>query len=143
MRTLRFSAAPTVFLFIALPAILGILVMVVLSMYYGITKGGLTSLEWYISLLVLLHSFGMYAVPFLVLGIITVFLLDRGLGSTGVLLLSVISAVILAVWNIIISDEVVPIVLVLLLGFIGVYCLLLWASVPIEERKVPKLFSYD
>ncbi|NEN75554.1 hypothetical protein F9B74_04325 [Pelistega sp. NLN82] len=143
MRTLRFSAATTVFLFIVLPAILSVLVMVVLSIYYVIAKGGLTHLEWYISILVLLHGFGMYAVPFLILGVMTVFLLDKGLSATGILLLSIISAVILVVWRIIIEDDIVPIIMVLALGFMSVYGLLMWVSVPIEQRKVPKLFSYD
>lgn len=144
MRTLRFSAVLTVFFFTILPAVLGFIVGAVFFVYHLLSHlGGELSVEnafrtW---LLTVMHGLVMYAIPSFVLGLVMLFLLDKGIAKARFLFISLGVAVIMTIWAITTVGFVGPVWVVFVVAFLGWMFFLPWVTVPMEQRKVPRVFD--
>lgn len=146
MRTLRFSAVLTVFFVTIAPTLVGALIGGVFFLYHIASHlGGELNIHhaFNIWLLTIFHGFAMYAIPSFILGIILMFLLDKGVPKARFIPISLIVAVIMAIWAYTTVDYkiITPIAIVFIAATIGTYILLNWISLPIEQRKVPPVFD--
>lgn len=146
MRTLRFSAVLTVFFVTTSPILIGAIIGGVFFLYHILSHlGGELNIQhaFNIWLLTIFHGFAMYAIPSFILGIIVMFLLDKGMPRSRFLPASLIVATIMAIWAYTTVDYkvIMPVFIVLIASAIGSYFLLLWISVPKERRTVPPVFD--
>ncbi|ETD70804.1 hypothetical protein V757_07225 [Pelistega indica] len=144
MRELRFSYPLTVLLFTVLPALLGFIVGAFFFIYHlfthmgGDLKIGLAFQTW---MLTIMHGIVMYGIPALVLGIISVFLLDKGMSKKAIVLFSVITMIVMVLWALFTVEFTGNTLLVALLALFGSYQWMYFLSVPHTQRVVPKLFN--
>lgn len=144
MRVLRFSAVITVFLFTILPAVLGFIVGGLFFIYHLVSHlGGELHLQSALQmwLLTILHGAVMYAIPCFVLGLIMMFLLDRGIAKSKFLVVSLLSAVAMTIWAMTTVEFAGPAIVIFIIAFVGLCIFLPWVSIPMEQRTVPRIFN--
>lgn len=144
MRTLRFSAVWTVFLFTILPALVGGVIGAFFFGYHLLTHLG-SELNIHAAfntwLLTVMHGLVMYAIPSLFIGIVLMFLLDRGIATTRVPIFCVVVGIIMSVWAIVTVEFTGPIWVIFVGSVVGTYVFLRWVTVPLEKRTVPRVFD--
>lgn len=144
MRVLRFSAVMTVFLFTMLPAVLGFIVGGLFFVYHILSHlGGELHFQEALQmwLLTMLHGWVMYAIPCFVLGLIMIFVLDKGLSRSKFLVVSVASAVVMTIWAMTTVEFNGPIAIIFIISLLGLWFFLPWVSVPEEQRTAPRIFN--
>lgn len=144
MRVLRFSAVVTVFLFTILPAVLGFVVGALFFVYHLVSHIGAelhVENAFRMWLLTAMHGMVMYAIPSFVLGLVMMFVLDKGIAKAKFILISLGVAVLMTVWSITTVDFAGPLWIIFAVSFLGWYVFLPWVSVPSEQRKVARVFD--
>lgn len=142
MRTLRFSVGLTVLLIALLPAVVGFLVGAVFFIYHLIMHGSFNiGAVFQIWLLTAMHGIVMYAIPFLLIGVVLIFFLDRGVAKIHFWLISLIVGLIIVAWAVFTVDFNGSLILIFALSFIGMLLFLNWVTVPIEQRTTARLFN--
>lgn len=144
MRVLRFSAVMTVFLFTVLPLVLGFMIGALFFVYHLVSHVGAelhVENAFRMWLLTAMHGMVMYAIPSFILGIVMMFVLDRGIAKSKFILISLGVAVLMTIWSVTTVDFAGPLWIIFVASFLGWYAFLPWVSVPMEHRKVARVFD--
>ncbi len=149
MRVLRFSMVLTVFLFALLPALVGLVLGALFYAQYIFTHlfGAQADqpIEWQNAtntfLLTIMHGGVMYGALSLIIGIVAAFLLDKGMDHAKRLLFSVGAAGLTAIWADVTVGFTGSVTFIFTIALFSYYLAIMWWSVPIEQRTVPRIFA--